>query len=527
MSFLRPSPLFAAGYALALGLCAPACKGQISLPTAVDLALQNNPKVQIAETDLARAQAVLSESRDVFVPAVSASGGVGRAAGAPLSPPVVFSVAAQSLVYNFSQPDYIRAAHSGVSSAQLALQAARTDVAEDVTSTYIGLDNTLQRKRALAEGLDAANRLVSIVEDRFNAGIDPHVEVTRAHRTAAQIRLQVLQADDEAAGDAEHLATLTGLPAAGWVTAPASIPKLEPPSPAAEAAQDEVDKLGGTSAAFETARARAYTAHGEARYLFRPQLSFSVQYSKLSDAFTSYDFYYPGFRERIVCNPICSTNGTLNSFNSLSVGVQLTLPLLDMVHRARAREAAIDAQRSLLDAEVQQHTFLENHHHLLHDTKELAARAELATLDHDLALDQLETVAVRLRADAANAPGEQMTPKDQANAQLAERQRTVDMLEAELQLQRAELSLLRQRGSLATWLAATIPGTPSAPANAPQGTSVSLPPTVGVSPGMGSPSGTPPTTGSTPSSLPTAPDANPAPASPAPPPTVSPSTPHR
>ncbi len=527
-------------FALAWLLLTASARAQISLSTTVNLALQNNPRVKIAETDLRRAKAVLAETRDVFIPSVSATAGVGRATGAPLSPPVVFSIGAQSLVYSFSQPDYIRAAHSGVSSAQLALEVARTDVAEDATGIYVALDNTLERRRVLGEALAIAGRLVTIVEDRYNAGIDPHIEVTRARRTAAQIRLQALAADDEAAANAEHLASLTGLPAAGWITVPSSIPKLESPKAVNREARDDPAKNEGTTAAFETARARQYTAHGEARYLFRPQLSFSVQYSKLSDAFTTYDLYYPGFRDQISCNPVCAANGRLNSFNSLSLGVQLTLPLLDMVHRARAHEAAIDAQRSFLDAEVQQSAFLENRTKLMHNTEEIAARVELATLDHDLSQDQLNALAVRLQAAASTVGGEQATPKDQENAQLAERQRTVDLLAVQLELRRAEISLLRQGGSLANWLAATIPGATAAPADAtaaPADATPSqvpgLPTTLGSSPGAspgfspgaapgtsagtGAGAGTTPTTGSTPSSLPSAPDSRPAPAMPTPP----------
>ncbi len=521
-------------FALALilsGLATPA-RAQISLSTAVNLALQNNPKVKIAQADLNRADAVLSEAHDVYVPAVSASGGVGSATGAPLSPPVVFTVAAQSLVYNFSQPDYIRAAHAGVNAAQLALGVARTDVAEDVTSTYVSLDNALGRRRVLNDALDIANRLVSIVNDRFALGVDPHIEVTKAHRTAAQIHLQALLADDEIAGDADHLAALTGLPVAGWTTDPHSIPPLELPSVANAAAREDATTAGDTSAAFESARAKQLTAHGESRYLLHPQVSFSAQFSKLSDAFTTYDLYYPGFRERIICNPVCVDSGKQNSFNSLSVAVQLTLPLLDMVHRARAREAAIDAQRAFLDAEVQQIAFLENRHKLMHSTQELAARAEIATLDHDLAQDQLDAVAVRLRASAGAIAGEQMTPKDAENARLAERQREVDVLDAELQLRRAEISLLRQAGSLDTWLAATIPGAGAAPAGATPSLTPILPPTNGMTPGAAATPGsasspeTPPTTGVTPSALPSAPVSAPSPAAPAPLPGTPSPAPH-
>lgn len=193
-----------------------------------------------------------------------------------------------------------------------------------------------------------------------------------------------------------------------------------------------------------------------------------------------------------------------------------------MVHRARAHEAAIDAQRSLLDAEVQQNLFLENRHRLMHNTEELAARAELATLDHDLAQDQLDAIAIRLRATAGTVAGEQMTPKDEENARLSERLRTIDQLEAELQLRRAEISLLRQSGSLANWLAATIPGATAAPADATPSDSPALPATLGTTPAAATGVQTPPTTGTTPSSLPSSPVSKPAPSTTAPGPPAPP-----
>ncbi len=509
-----------------LGLCgllflAASAGAQISLPTAVNLALQSDPRVKIAEADLTRAKAILAQTKDAFIPSVTATAGVGRATGAPLSAPVILGVAAQSLVYNFAQPDYIRAAHAGVESAQLALEVARSDVAEDATNSYVALDNALQRRAVQQDALTIANRLVAIEQDRFNAGVDPHIELTQARRTAAQIRLQELLVEDEIADRTTHLAALTGLPRAGWQTVHDSIPTFAKPS-APESPEgptpSDPKKYEGISAAFATARSRQYTAEGDRRYLLRPQLSFSAQYSRLDDAFTSYDFYYPGFRERVTCNPVCTVNGQLNSFNSLSLGVQLSVPLIDMVHRARARESAADAARALADAQMQQNTFIEGRQRLRRSATELSARADLASLDHDLAQDQLDATLTRLQAAAGATGGTQLSPKDEQNARLAERQRTVDLLNAELQLRAAEVTLLRQEGSLTHWLAATIPGATSAPGNATPTVQPVLPPTTGTTPAAPAPPGgaapAVPTTGTTPSTLPSAPVSNPAPANP-------------
>lgn len=480
---------------------------QISLSTVVNLALQNSPRVKIAGTDLARANAVLAETKEAFVPVVGANAGVGRSTGAPLNPPVIFSIAAQSLVFNFSQPDYIRAAHSGVASAQMALQVARTGIAEDATNTYIALDNAIRRRAAQTEALGFTNRLVDVVQDRYAAGIDAHIEVTRARRTAADLHLGQLLVEDEIAEHAQHLAVLTGFsPNLLLQTVHDSIPAFRMPKKTAMPALDDPRKDFGLSAAFAAAQARAYTAHGEARYLLRPQMSFFANYSRIETAFTAYENYYPGF---------LGPKGDPNSTNSLSFGVQINLPLLDMVHRARARESADDAAHALFDARIQQDSFIESRQRLRNSAAELAARAELSSLDHDLAQDQLDAVLVRLRAAAGSVGGEQMTPKDELNARLAERQREIERLNLEQQLQQAEVTLMRQDGSLTDWLAATIPGATAAPANATPDATPPTAPTVGTEPSTAPTTGASstgvPTTGTIPSSLPSGPVTNPTP----------------
>lgn len=515
--------------ALALFLTVGPAHAQISLSTAVNLALSSSPRVKLAQADVDRARAALSESKDVFVPAVSTNAGVGKEVGAPLSPPVVFNIGAQSLVFNFSQFDYVRAARAAVSSAQMGLDAVRTDVSEDAVNTYVSLDNAQRRMQVEGETFSVAARLVQIVGDRFSAGIDAHIEVTRAKRTAAQIQLAELQLEDEVASLQEHLATLTGLPASGWKTVPESIPTLSLPAVTRGDAQANPTLYAGMSPAFATAVAKRYTARGDERALFRPQVSFSANYSRLEDAFTNYDQYYPTFP---------GSAGHPNSFNSLSAGIQLTLPILDMVRRAKARESAADAAHSLFEAQVAQASFIEGREKLRHSAGELLARANLASLDHDLAQDELDAVELRLQAVGGGGSGTQANlanPKDEQNAKLAERQRTLDMLNAELQLQQTEVTLMRQEGQLGRYLELALPQSTgqtsgSQRSTTPTNTEPILPATLGSEPVGSSPAGTTtapgsvPTTGSAPSTLPSAPVTTPStPAIPS----TAPSAPHR
>src|ERR1700723_123284 len=113
---------------------------QISLSLAVDLALKNDPKVKMSEASVQKAQAALEETKDVYVPTMSANVGYGEGFGVPTDLPKVFSISSQSLVFNFSQHDNIRAAASGLASAKLALKDMREQVEEDVAVTYLNLD---------------------------------------------------------------------------------------------------------------------------------------------------------------------------------------------------------------------------------------------------------------------------------------------------------------------------------------------------------------------------------------------------
>ena len=141
---------------------------------------------------------------------------------------------------------------------------------------------------------------------------------------------------------------------------------------------------------------------------------------------------------------------------------------------------------------------------------------------------------LRLQAVSGGAGGTQTNPKDEQNARLAERQRTLDMLNAELQLEQTEVSLMRQEGSLGRYLELALPrstgqaagsrAVPDAAIAAP-----ALPATLGSEPVGTTPGGAPtapgsvPTTGSTPPVLPSAPVTTPPPSAP---PSTAPNNPH-
>ncbi len=422
---------------------------QLSLTSAVDLAVRDAPTVQMAQADVDKAQAALTEARDVYIPKVGANAGVGRSAGVPLAVPVIFGLTSSSLLFNFSQRDYIRSARSGLRSATLALQDTRDAVAEDAVLTYVRLDNARQRQATMTQEYGSATRLVTIVQERLDAGRDTPMDLLKARRTAAQIHLAELQTEDDVATLSDHLGRLVGLRGTQIPTVPQSIPAMPP---AAAQPSPESDSFGIQSA-FANSESKQEQAFGDARWRLRPQVGFDFNYSRISTAFTNYDVYYPGFN-----------NG--KSENSVGIGIEITLPILDRQRDARSHGSADEARHTQLDAQNRRDQFLEGRFKLQHSTEELAAQADLAAIDRDIAQDDLNTVLLQLSSSSASTETQELNPQDEQNARIQVSARTIDLLKDQLALMEARINLMRQAGTLDSWLRAAVLA-PASAATAP------------------------------------------------------------
>jgi len=419
---------------------------QISFTTAIGLALKSNPKVLAAQADVDKALAVLQQLRDAYIPNVVGGSGIGPPSyGFPLGQPSIFNITSTSLVFSYSQHDYIRAARASLDAATLNLKDIREGVAEDTAITYLALDRDMQRQAALQQQQGFADRLVGIVQDRLDAGQDTPIDLTASRLTAAQVRLARLRAEDETESDRAHLARLIGLPQQNLDTTSGSVPAF--PTPSTDLASATSATSPAVESAYAIARSKRETAFGEARYLWRPQITFEGQYSRFAK-YTNIQDYYFRFQQ-----------------NNAAVGVQITIPVYDKVHQAKAREAAADAARAQHDADQIRDQFFDSRRRARHTAVELATRAEIASLDQQLAHQQLEVMLVQLREGTGNLTGPQMSPKDEQTAHIAEREKFVAVLNANFEAQQAAIGLMRAAGELENWIATTIRSVPSAPSN--------------------------------------------------------------
>ncbi len=422
--------------AVALLCGAGGLSAQVSLTSAIDLAIRNSPRVKSSQADVAKARAILGEAKDVYIPTVSAGAALGQAYGYSPYPPTLFILNASSLVYSASQRSYIRSADSGVDAALKALADMRENVAEEAALAFIAVDHDQQREEVLRQQAAYSAHLLQIVQDRFDAGQDSRIDLTSAKLADARLRLAVLHASDDTATDRERLARLIGV-SPNSLRAEGGFPKT-PVSPASTASGGPYANAAVASA-FANANAKKLQAIGDSRFLYRPQITFVAQfnrYATFTNTFKSLQNTYGGL-----------------SADDEAFGVRIDIPILDRLRKSKAVESMADANKALHDAEFAQMGVLDAQSRLTHSIETLEAQAEVASLDQDLAQQQLEIVQLQLQS--ASAAAQPMTPKDEQNSRIAEREKYLAVIDNAFQLHQAEVSLLRQTGRLEQWVLLT------------------------------------------------------------------------
>ena len=420
---------------------------QISFTSAVTLALKNSPKVKTAQADVDKAKAALEELKDAYIPNVVGASAIGPPSyGFPLGQPSIYNLNSQSLVFSYPQRDYIRAAKASLEASTLSLKDVRESVAEDTVITYLALNRDLERQAVLQEQQGFADHLVTIVQDRLSAGQDTPIDLTSARLTAAQIHLARLRMNDETIADQAHLARLVGLPAQGLDTSVSSVPPIAPTQAANPPTTPILATSPAVASAYALAASKREIAFAENRYLLRPQITLDAQYSRFAK-FNNLQDYYFRFQQ-----------------NNAAIGVQITLPFFDAARKAKARGADADAARAEHDADSIRDQFLDIRLKAQHATAELAVRAEIAALDQQLAQQNLDALMVQLNSGNGNSATAQMTPKDEQTSRIAEREKFLAVLNANFELQQAQISLMRQTGDLESWLSAAFDVQPVAPA---------------------------------------------------------------
>jgi outer membrane protein TolC len=431
-----------AAAAICAGLLQGNARGQVSLGTAVDLALRNSDAVRIAEANQTKARASLDEVKDAYIPSLTFGSGLAYGTGFPLGDPSVVRLAATGLLFNYSQRDFVRAARAGLEATALSVEDARQQVILDTALTYAELDATNDSLAALQQEEAAAKDLVRITQERVQNGVDATVDLKKAQLRAAQTRLK--RVDLEAQGDVlrGHLEALTGIRGGAWRTDAASIPAFPALTSDDEARQLSLDSSVAIKEAEKQASVKQHMAFGQHRVLWRPQIDLLLQYGYYSN-FNNYSQYYSR-----ALPP-----------NNIVAGVQIQVPLFNAAQVARAREADADSVKAFRQVDQTKHQVSEETLRLRRAVEQTDAAEDVARLQHELSQSQLEALETQASSNAAAPGAAPVTPKDTQSARVDESILLTNYLAARLEHVKAELSLMRATGQLEAWARTALSGT--------------------------------------------------------------------
>jgi len=414
------------------GLAVPPANAEpLSLKRAVDLALTHSPASGQAAADEQRAFASFRETRDQFIPQLLIGSGLGDSWGYPLSlegsAPSLVNLTAQSALFNPALRNGMRAARSEYKAAQIGTKDRRNQIIQDTTLVYLELLKWQQMITPLRQQRDDAANMQQVVQQRIQQGIDSPSQGTEARLSTARAKLRYAQAQGAIDELRSTLSQLTGLPPASIEAVQESVPALpEAPSDSADAATP-LTSNPAVQFADEHARAETFKARAEHLALW-PSVDFASQYAVLAK-FNNWVQFFPRAFER----------------NNATVGVVIRFPFFNASQHAHAEAADAEAVRARKEAEATKNQVSQETLKVRHSVEQLAAAKEVSELEYEIAKSEVD--AVQIRMNSGNA-----TVHDSANARLQLAEKYNALQDANFQLQRARIGLLRTTGGLEKWV---------------------------------------------------------------------------
>jgi outer membrane protein TolC len=403
--------------------------GPITFRQALELALQHSGVMGIAAVNQWRSLKAYQEARNHYLPQLTVGSGLGYSYGFPLTlegsaPSVVNFTSTQSL-FNLSLKQFIKAAKIEWKAQSFDVQDKKNAVILDVALSYEQLDSVAQKIDALKKAQTAADKAVYTSQQRLKEGVDSQLDVTKSQLVAARIRLRIAEAEGQQDVLREHLSKIIGLPPAEISVVPGSLPEL----PLISQEDDYSARAVANSAVVHFAEQKALAADANAKGEHRATLPFAdlaSQYAYLAK-FNNYDLYFLRYTP-----------------NNLAAGLNVKFPFLNNVQKAHAKEADADAIIAHKQADLTKNQVGEDALKLQRSIRQLQAASDVAKLDWQVSQGELDAVGARLQTGAA-------TLRDQQNADLQTNDKHAAYLDAEFELARAELQLLRITDELENW----------------------------------------------------------------------------
>ena len=416
-----------------LAAIVPATAEAVPLKRAVELALSHSTTMAAAHTDEQRAFAAYLEQRNEYLPQLLVGSGLGPPSlGYPLTlegaAPSIVNMNAQSAVFNRALRDFVRAARSEYTESMVQSKDQKEQVIHDTVLSYAELCKWQSVMAYASRGYDAALKAEQAVNQRVQEGVDSALARNQARLVTARVYLRISQAQGSIDVLRKRLSQLTGLPAESIEADADSMPKL----PEVKQEDNLADQAAQSSPPVEIADLRASAlalrARGEHRAMW-PTLDFAGQFAYFAK-YTGYQNYFQ--------------KGSFQRDNG-SVGLVIRFPFFNYTQRARAQVADAEALRARKDADSVKNRISEQTLKLQRSVDQLAAAQQVTELEYEIAKANLDAAQVRVQSAGA-------TWHDAEDARVLASEKYGALQDANFELQRARIALLRATGEISDWV---------------------------------------------------------------------------
>ncbi len=419
------------------GLLARAEVHSLTMQQALDLAAHQNPDITLARLDERRSQDDVRIAKDPFLPKVFGGSGLAYTYGYPNSiegnAPALIEVKTNEALFNRPDNYKLAAARELSRGTEFGAQAKEEDVAYQTADLFLTASQTEHEVDTMTQQIPSLQKVVDIMNVSVAEGTELPVEQKRAAVNLALSRERMEAAKLDADYYEMMLAIVLGYPATDRVKPiDKEVPALTTPATETEASDfalknsRELRQMQSNVLAKQL-DLRAYKSQ------WMPQIDLVAQYALFAKQ--NYQQYFQKFQR-----------------NNAQLGASITIPLLlGSAGRAQADQAVVDLSRMRIQMDQIRNRIISDTRRSYEQWQKAVSIRDLSRLQLDLARESLTVLLAQ--------NGEGRVPLRQVEqARLDESDRWIALYEAETQVTRTKLAILRQMGTLlasvrggATW----------------------------------------------------------------------------
>ena len=399
----------------------------LTLRQALDLASRQNTDVALARLDELRTQQDIKIAQNPFRPKVYGGSGIAYTYGYPNSiagnAPSLFQLRTDMALYNRPDSFKLASAREVARGSQFAAQAKGEDVAFQTADLFLNASQTEREAESLSSQIPSLQKVLEAMNAAVTEGTELPLEAKRASVNVAMAEERMGAARLDADYYEMMLAIVLGYPATDRVKPlDSDSPDLTPPASETDAADKALQNNRELKQMQSNVLARELDLRSY-KSANLPQFDLVAQYALFLKQ--NYQNYFQKFQS-----------------NNYQIGASITIPLLvGSASRGMADQASTDLRRMRIQMDQTRNRIIAETRRSFQQWEKAANIRNLARMQLDLAREQLSVLL------AQSNEGRALLSRVE-QARLEESDRWIALYEAEIQVTRAKLAILRQTGTL-------------------------------------------------------------------------------